>query len=53
MGEILGEELDRRRVLLPEAIRHVGVYTVVLRLSRSVQPQIQDLLRYSLLSLER
>ena len=40
-GEILGEELDRRRVLLPEAIRHVGVYTVGLRLSRSVQPQIQ------------
>ena len=40
-GEILGEELDRRRVLLPEAIRHTGVYSVVLRLSRSVQPQIQ------------
>jgi len=40
-GEILGEELDRRRVLLPEAIRHVGVYTVGLRLSRSVQPQVQ------------
>ena len=40
-GEILGEELDRRRILLPEAIRHVGVYTVGLRLSRSVQPHIQ------------
>jgi len=40
-GEILGEELDRRRVLLPEAIRHVGVYSVGLRLSRSVQPQVQ------------
>ena len=40
-GEILGEELDRRRVLLPEAIRHTGVYSVVLRLSRSVQPQVQ------------
>ena len=39
-GEILGEELDRRRVLLPEPIRHVGVYTVGLRLSRSVQPQV-------------
>ncbi len=39
-GEILGEELDRRRVLLPEPIRHVGVYTVNVRLSRSVQPQI-------------
>jgi large subunit ribosomal protein L9 len=40
-GEILGEELDRRRVLLPEAIRHTGVYSVALRLSRSVQPQVQ------------
>ena len=40
-GEILGEELDRRRVLLPEPIRHVWVYTVGLRLSRSVQPQVQ------------
>ena len=40
-GEILGEELDRRRVLLPEAIRHTGVFTVALRLSRSVQPQVQ------------
>ena len=40
-GEILGEELDRRRVLLPEAIRRTGVYSVVLRLSRSVQPHVQ------------
>jgi len=40
-GEILGEELDRRRILLPEAIRHVGVYTVGVRLSRSVQPHIE------------
>jgi large subunit ribosomal protein L9 len=40
-GEILGEELDRRRVLLPETIRRVGVYTVGLRLSRNVQPEIQ------------
>jgi large subunit ribosomal protein L9 len=35
-GEILGEELDRRRILLPEVIRSVGVYTVPIRLSRSV-----------------
>ena len=35
-GEILGEEVDRRRVLLPEAIRQVGVYTVPIRLSRNV-----------------
>ena len=41
-GEILGEELDRRRVLLPEAIRRVGVYTVPVRLSRNVtaEPQV-------------
>jgi large subunit ribosomal protein L9 len=35
-GEILGEELDRRRILLPEVIRSVGVYTVPIRLSRNV-----------------
>ena len=35
-GEILGEELDRRRVLLPEVIRSVGVFTVPIRLSRNV-----------------
>ena len=40
-GEILGEELDRRRVLLPEVIRQVGVYTVPLRLSRSVTGDVQ------------
>lgn len=40
-GEILGEELDRRRVLLPEVIRQVGVYTVSLRLSRSVTGDAQ------------
>ena len=40
-GEILGEELDRRRVLLPEVIRMVGVYTVPLRLSRSVTGEAQ------------
>lgn len=40
-GEILGEELDRRRVLLPEVIRSVGLYTVPLRLSRNVIPEVQ------------
>jgi large subunit ribosomal protein L9 len=40
-GEILGEELDRRRILLPEVIRRVGVYTVPIRLSRSVVPDVQ------------
>ena len=39
-GEILGEDLDRRRILLGEAIRQVGVYTVQLRLSPKVQPHI-------------
>lgn len=39
-GEILGENLDRRRILLGEAIRQVGVYTVQLRLSPKVQPHI-------------
>ena len=40
-GEILGEELDRRRVLLPEVIRSVGVYTVPLWLSRNVTAEAQ------------
>ena len=40
-GEILGRELDRRRVLLPEVIRQVGVYSVPLRLSRNVVPEVQ------------
>jgi large subunit ribosomal protein L9 len=40
-GEILGEELDRRRVLLPEVLRQVGVYSVGLRLSRSVTTEVQ------------
>lgn len=40
-GEILGDELDRRVILLPEAIRSVGVYTVPIRLSRHVVPEVQ------------
>ncbi len=40
-GEILGEELDRRRVLLPEVIRSVGLYTVPIRLSRNVIPEVR------------
>ena len=39
-GEILGEELDRRRILLPEVIRAVGLYTVPLRLSRNVTVEV-------------
>ncbi len=40
-GEILGEELDRRRILLPEVIRSVGVFTVPIRLSRNVTLETQ------------
>ncbi len=40
-GEILGEELDRRRVLLPEVIRSVGLSTVPIRLSRNVTTEVQ------------
>ena len=40
-GEILGEDLDRRRILLPEAIRRVGVYTIGIRLSRNVTSDVQ------------
>ena len=40
-GEILGEELDRRRILLPEVIRSVGVYAVQIRLSRNVVPEVK------------
>ena len=40
-GEILGEDLDRRRILLPEAIRRVGVYAVGIRLSRNVTADVQ------------
>ena len=39
-GEMLGEELDRRRVLLPEVIRQVGLYTVPIRLSRNVTADV-------------
>ena len=40
-GEILGEELDRRRILLPEVIRRVGLYSVPIRLSRNVTAEAQ------------
>lgn len=40
-GEILGEDLDRRRILLPEAIRRVGVYDIGIRLSRNVTADVQ------------
>jgi len=39
-GANLGEELDRRVILLPEAIRSVGVYPVPIRLSRHVVPEV-------------
>ena len=40
-GEILGEELDRRRILLPEVIRSIGIYKVPVRLSRTVLPDLE------------
>ena len=40
-GEILGGEVDRRRILLPEVIRQVGVSTVSIRLSRNVTAEVQ------------
>jgi len=40
-GEMLGEELDRRRILLPEVIRQVGLYTVPIRLSRNVTADVE------------
>jgi large subunit ribosomal protein L9 len=40
-GEILGDELDRRRVLLPEVIRNVGLYPVTIRLSRNITTEVQ------------
>ncbi len=40
-GEILGEDLDRRRILLPEAIRRVGVFPIGIRLSRNVTAEVQ------------
>ncbi len=40
-GEILGEELDRRRILLPEVLRNVGLYTVPVRLSLNVTADVQ------------
>ena len=40
-GEILGEETDRRRILLPEVIRSVGLHAVPIRLSRNVTVEVQ------------
>lgn len=40
-GEILGDELDRRRILLPEVIRNVGLYPVVIRLSRNITTEVR------------
>lgn len=38
--EILGEEFDRRRVLLQTPLREVGEHTVALRLTRTVTHQL-------------
>ena len=36
LTDLLGEEFDRRRVLLKEPIRQIGAYTVSLRLTRNI-----------------
>ena len=41
LAEILGDELDKRRVLLPEVIRNVGLYPVTIRLSRNITTEVQ------------
>lgn len=41
LEEILGEEFDRRRILLQEPIREVGTRLVTLRLTRNVHHQVE------------
>jgi large subunit ribosomal protein L9 len=40
LTELLGEEFDRRRVLLHEPIRTLGTHTVTLRLTRNISHQL-------------
>jgi large subunit ribosomal protein L9 len=41
LGEILGTEFDRHRVLMAQPIREVGSHLVTLRLTRNVSHQIE------------
>lgn len=41
VGKVIGEEFDHRKVLLPEAIKEVGVQPVRLRLTRNVEATIE------------
>ena len=40
VGEITGEEFDRHNVLMPEAIKELGDYTVAVRLTRNVNAAV-------------
>ena len=41
VAKLLGEEFDHRKVLLPEAIKEVGVQPVRLRLTRNVEAAVE------------
>lgn len=41
IAAVLGEELDRHEVVLPEPIKEVGAHQVIVRLSRNVQATVQ------------
>jgi len=40
VGKLLGQELDRHQVLLPEPIKEVGQYDVTVQLTRNVRPVV-------------
>jgi large subunit ribosomal protein L9 len=40
VGKLLGQELDRHQVLLPEPIKETGDYEVTLQLSKNVRPVV-------------
>jgi large subunit ribosomal protein L9 len=40
VGKLLGQEVDRHQVLLPEPIKETGDYKVTVQLSRNVRPVV-------------
>lgn len=40
VGKLLGQEIDRHQVLLPEPIKETGEYQVAIQLSKNVRPVI-------------
>lgn len=40
VAKLLGQELDRHQVLLPEPIKEVGSYQVTVQLTRNVRPSV-------------